>query len=116
LACPCHVARGAAPHSSAAVVRNRSRGTERFVEEHQGRIGDISVFGQESNPTTWKLAPMNLAIRGIEAHLGRKWADSFLDDQHKDHKADDILANPPFNVSDWSGYMGQNSFLAVCET
>jgi len=79
--------------------------SERFVEEHQGRIGDISIFGQESNPTTWKLAHMNLAIRGIEAHLGQKWADSFLDDQPKDLKADSILANPPFNVSDWSGHL-----------
>src|SRR5207247_3032175 len=69
--------------------------SERFVEEHQGRIGDISIFGQESNPTTWKLAHMNLAIRGIEAHLGQSWADSFLNDQHKDLKADYILANPP---------------------
>src|SRR5205807_1873338 len=79
--------------------------SEKFVEEHQGRIGDISIFGQESNPTTWKLAHMNLAIRGIEAHLGQSWADSFLADQHKDLKADFILANPPFNVSDWSGHL-----------
>jgi type I restriction enzyme M protein len=79
--------------------------SEKFVEEHQGRIGDISIFGQESNPTTWKLAHMNLAIRGIEAHLGQTWADSFLNDQHKDLKADFILANPPFNVSDWSGHL-----------
>jgi type I restriction enzyme M protein len=79
--------------------------SEKFVEEHQGRIGDISIYGQESNPTTWKLAHMNLAIRGIEAHLGQSWADSFLNDQHKDLKADFILANPPFNVSDWSGHL-----------
>lgn len=79
--------------------------SEKFVEEHQGKIGDISIFGQESNPTTWKLAHMNLAIRGIEAHLGQTWADSFLADQHKDLKADFILANPPFNVSDWSGHL-----------
>jgi type I restriction enzyme M protein len=79
--------------------------SEKFVEEHQGRIGDISIFGQESNPTTWKLAQMNLAIRGIEAHLGQTWADAFLADQHKDLKADFILANPPFNVSDWSGHL-----------
>lgn len=79
--------------------------SERFVEEHQGKIGDISIYGQESNPTTWKLAHMNLAIRGIEAHLGQSWADSFLNDQHKDLKADFILANPPFNVSDWSGHL-----------
>jgi type I restriction enzyme M protein len=79
--------------------------SEKFVEEHAGRIGDISIFGQESNPTTWKLAQMNLAIRGIEAHLGQTWADSFLNEQHKDLKADYILANPPFNVSDWSGHL-----------
>jgi len=79
--------------------------SEKFVEEHQGRIGDISIYGQESNPTTWKLAHMNLAIRGIEAHLGQTWADAFLNDQHKDLKADFILANPPFNVSDWSGHL-----------
>jgi type I restriction enzyme M protein len=79
--------------------------SEKFVEEHQGRIGDISIFGQESNPTTWKLAHMNLAIRGIEAHLGQNWADSFLNDQHKLLLADFILANPPFNVSDWSGHL-----------
>ncbi|MBL9000187.1 MAG: SAM-dependent DNA methyltransferase [Phycisphaerae bacterium] len=77
--------------------------SEKFVEAHGGKIGDISVYGQESNPTTWKLCNMNLAIRGIEAHLGEKWADSFLVDLHKDLKADFILANPPFNISDWSG-------------
>jgi type I restriction enzyme M protein len=79
--------------------------SEKFVEEHQGKIGDISIYGQESNPTTWKLAHMNLAIRGIEAHLGQSWGDAFLNDQHKDLKADFILANPPFNVSDWSGHL-----------
>jgi type I restriction enzyme M protein len=77
--------------------------SERFVEAHGGRVGDISVYGQESNPTTWRLCQMNLAIRGIEAHLGSKWADSFHEDLHKDLKADFILANPPFNVSDWGG-------------
>ena len=75
----------------------------RFVKEHQGNIRDISIFGQESNPTTWKLAKMNLAIRGLEANLGRHNADSFHDDQHKTLKANYILANPPFNVSDWGG-------------
>ena len=65
--------------------------------------GDISIFGQESNPTTWKLAKMNLAIRGIEADLGEENADSFHRDMHKDLKADYILANPPFNMSDWGG-------------
>jgi type I restriction enzyme M protein len=77
--------------------------SEKFVEAHGGRIGDISVFGQESNPTTWKLAKMNLAIRGIENNLGPENADSFHRDLHKDLKADYILANPPFNDSDWGG-------------
>ena len=67
------------------------------------RIGDISIYGQESNPTTWKLCKMNLAIRGIEGNLGAKNADSFHSDQHKDLKADFILANPPFNMGDWGG-------------
>lgn len=75
----------------------------RFVKEHQGNVRDISIFGQESNPTTWKLAKMNLAIRGLEANLGKNNADSFHDDQHKTLKANYILANPPFNVSDWGG-------------
>lgn len=77
--------------------------SEKFAEAHGGRIGDISVFGQESNPTTWKLAKMNLAIRGIENNLGPENADSFHRDLHKDLKADYILANPPFNDSDWGG-------------
>jgi len=77
--------------------------SERFVEEHGGRLGDIAVYGQESNPTTWKLAKMNLAIRGIDADLGPHQADSFQNDLHKDLKADFILANPPFNMSDWGG-------------
>ena len=75
----------------------------RFVREHQGNVQDISIYGQESNPTTWKLAKMNLAIRGLEANLGKHNADSFHDDQHKTLKANYILANPPFNVSDWGG-------------
>jgi len=77
--------------------------SERFVEEHGGRIGDISVFGQESNPTTWQLARMNLAIRGIDANLGPHNADSYHNDLHKDLRADFIIANPPFNMSDWGG-------------
>jgi len=79
--------------------------SERFVEAHGGKRTDISIFGQESNPTTWRLAHMNLAIRGIEANLGSQPADSFLRDLHPDLKADYILANPPFNVSDWSGQL-----------
>jgi type I restriction enzyme M protein len=77
--------------------------SEKFVEAHGGKLGDISVYGQESNPTTWKLAKMNLAIRGIDANLGPENADSFHRDLHKDLKADYILANPPFNDSDWGG-------------
>ncbi|MGP1346154.1 MAG: type I restriction-modification system subunit M [Phycisphaerales bacterium] len=77
--------------------------SERFVEAHGGKASDISIYGQESNPTTWKLANMNLALRGIEAHLGEKHADTFHDNLHKDLKADFILANPPFNISDWGG-------------
>ncbi len=77
--------------------------SERFVEAHGGQKTDLSIFGQESNPTTWRLAHMNLAIRGIEANLGAQPADSFLRNVHPDLKADYILANPPFNISDWSG-------------
>lgn len=77
--------------------------SEKFVEAHDGQRTAISIFGQESNPTTWKLAHMNLAIRGIEANLGEQAADSFVRDLHPDMKADYILANPPFNISDWSG-------------
>lgn len=78
--------------------------SEKFVDEHQGRVNDISIYGQESNQTTWRLAKMNLAIRGIDASQV-KWNNegSFLNDAHKDLKADFIIANPPFNVSDWSG-------------
>lgn len=78
--------------------------SEKFIEEHQGRVNDISIYGQESNQTTWRLAKMNLAIRGIDSSQV-KWNNegSFLNDAHKDLKADYIIANPPFNVSDWSG-------------
>lgn len=79
--------------------------SEDFVEAHGGSKRDISIFGQESNPTTWRLAHMNLAIRGIEANLGEQPADSFVRDLHPDMKADYILANPPFNISDWSGQL-----------
>ena len=75
--------------------------SEKFIEAHGGKVGDIAIFGQESNPTTWKLALMNLAIRGIEGDLGSHPADTFREDLHPDLKADYILANFPFNVSDW---------------
>src|SRR3989339_1519251 len=78
--------------------------SEKFVEQHRGRRDDISVFGQESNQTTWRLCRMNLAIRGVDGSQV-KWntEGSFLKDEHKDLKADFVLANPPFNDSDWSG-------------
>ena len=77
--------------------------SERFIEAHNGKRFDVSIFGQELNATTWRLAKMNLAIRGIEADLGAKWADSFHEDLHVGLKADYVLANPPFNDSDWGG-------------
>lgn len=79
--------------------------SERFVEEHGGNRTDVSIFGQESNPTTWRLAHMNLAIHGIEANLGQQAADTFLRDLHPDLMADFVLANPPFNISDWGGQL-----------
>lgn len=83
--------------------------SEKFVEKHQGRINDISIYGQESNQTTWRLAKMNLAIRGIDSSQV-KWNNegSFLNDAHKDLKADFVIANPPFNDSDWSGDLLRN--------
>ena len=77
--------------------------SEKFIEAHGGQRDDISIFGQESNPTTWRLCKMNLAIRGIDANLGTHAADSFHNDLHRDLRADYVLANPPFNMSDWGG-------------
>ena len=77
--------------------------SEKFVEEHGGRIGDIAIYGQESNYTTWRLAKMNLAVRGIDADIQWNNEGSFHKDALKDLKADYILANPPFNISDWGG-------------
>lgn len=73
----------------------------KFVENHSGNISNISIYGQDSNPTTWKMAQMNLAIRGIEPDLSTYAADTFLDDRHPTLRADYIMANPPFNLSDW---------------
>ena len=83
--------------------------SEKFVANHQGRVNDISIYGQESNQTTWRLAKMNLAIRGIDSSQV-KWNNegSFLNDNHKDLKADFVIANPPFNDSDWSGELLRN--------
>ncbi len=75
--------------------------SEIFIKSHGGNIGDVSIYGQESNPTTWRLAAMNLAIRGIDYNLGREPSDTFTKNQHADLRADFILANPPFNISDW---------------
>ncbi len=75
--------------------------SEEFIEAHGGKIGDVAIFGQEANPTTWRLAAMNLAIRGIDFNLGREPDDTFRRDQFPDLRADFILANPPFNISDW---------------
>lgn len=77
--------------------------SEKFVEEHGGRIGDIAIYGQESNYTTWRLAKMNLAVRGIDADIRWNNEGSFHKDELKDLKADFVLANPPFNISDWGG-------------
>lgn len=83
--------------------------SEKFLQAHGGKIGDIAVYGQESNPTTYRLAKMNLAIRGIDAKI--ELGDTFHNDKHKDLKADYILANPPFNISDWGGEQLQDSHL-----
>jgi hypothetical protein len=80
--------------------------SEKFIEEHRGRVGDISIYGQESNYTTWRLANMNLAIRGIGANIAQ--GDSFHADAFPDLKADYVLANPPFNDSDWRGELLRN--------
>ncbi len=77
--------------------------SEKFVGAHGGRIGDIAVYGQESNQTTWRLCKMNLAIRGIDANIAWNNEGSFLNDAHKDLKSDFVIANPPFNDSDWRG-------------
>lgn len=76
---------------------------DRFVKAHGGVRNDISVFGQEKNPTTWRLAKMNLALRGIDANLGPQWGDSFTNDLHPDLRADFVIANPPFNIKNWGG-------------
>ena len=75
---------------------------EKFVLAHRGRRDDIAVYGQESNERTWRLATMNLAIHGVGGDLSKRWADTFREDKHPDLKADFILANPPFNMSDWA--------------
>jgi type I restriction enzyme M protein len=80
--------------------------SEKFVEEHSGRLGDIAIYGQELNETTWRLAKMNMAIRGIDADIRR--GDTFHEDRFPDLKADYVIANPPFNISDWGQEHLQN--------
>ena len=75
--------------------------SEKFIKEHGGKIDEIMVFGQESNPTTWRLAAMNMAIRGIDFDFGKEPANSFTNDQHPDLRADFVMANPPFNINEW---------------
>ena len=75
--------------------------SEKFITERGGRIGNLSVYGQESNPTTWRLAAMNMAIRGIDFNFGKEPANSFTNDQHPDLRADFVMANPPFNMKEW---------------
>ncbi len=75
--------------------------SERFIKEHGGKLGNLSVYGQESNPTTWRLAAMNMAIRGIDFNFGKEPANSFTNDQHPDLRADYVMANPPFNIKEW---------------
>ena len=75
--------------------------SKNFIESHAGNINNISIFGQEFNPTTWKMAKMNLAIRGLEANLGDHYADTFANDLHRTLKADYVMANPPFNLKKW---------------
>lgn len=77
--------------------------SKKFVDEHQGVLADLAVYGQESNPSTWKLAKMNLAIRGIDSDFGGHQADTFTNDLHKGMRFDYILANPPFNIKQWNG-------------
>ena len=79
----------------------------KFIERHQGKVQDLAIYGQEKNPTTWKLAKMNLAIRSLNGDIGKFADDTFQNDLHKGLKADFILANPPFNISDW----GQEKLL-----
>ena len=73
----------------------------KFIQRHSKDLNGISIYGQEANPTTWKMAHMNIAIRGLEANLGKSYADTFFDDQHPTLKADFIMANPPFNLDNW---------------
>ncbi|PHS24959.1 MAG: restriction endonuclease subunit M [Methylophaga sp.] len=82
--------------------------SEHFISEHQGRIGDVSIYGQEFNHTTWQLAAMNMVIRGIDFNFGKEPADTFTNDQHPDLRADFVMANPPFNMKEWDTGLDEN--------
>ena len=82
--------------------------SEEFIKSHGGKVDDVSIYGQESNPTTWRLAAMNLAIRGFSVDLGKTHADTFANDQFPDIKFDYTMANPPFNTTDWGGEKYEN--------
>ena len=82
--------------------------SEEFIKSHGGKVDDVSIYGQESNPTTWRLAAMNLAIRGLSVDLGKTHGNTFANDQFPDLKFDYIMANPPFNISDWGGEKYEN--------
>ncbi len=82
--------------------------SEHFIREHQGRIGDVSIYGQEYNHTTWQLAAMNMVIRGIDFNFGKEPANTFTNDQHPDLRADFVMANPPFNMKEWDTAVNDN--------
>lgn len=82
--------------------------SEHFIREHQGRIGDVSIYGQEYNHTTWQLAAMNMVIRGIDFNFGKEPASSYTNDQHPDLRADFVMANPPFNMKEWDTGVDDN--------
>jgi type I restriction enzyme M protein len=82
--------------------------SEHFINAHKGKIGDVSIYGQEYNHTTWQLAAMNMAIRGIDFNFGKEPANTYTNDQHPDLRADYVMANPPFNMKEWDTGVGEN--------
>jgi type I restriction-modification system DNA methylase subunit len=82
--------------------------SEQFITAHKGKIGDVSIYGQEYNHTTWQLAAMNMAIRGIDFNFGKEPANTYTNDQHPDLRADFVMANPPFNMKEWDTGVDDN--------
>ena len=82
--------------------------SEHFINAHKGKIGDVSIYGQEYNHTTWQLAAMNMAIRGIDFNFGKEPANTYTNDQHPDLRADYVMANPPFNMKEWDTGVSEN--------